>query len=105
MFILLGLFKILTYFNALYVYIKKILKNKEWPKYFHDLNLDRLFVEHEYAAQYEIIKTSKGNDTILHQEFYYNWTRDNKSSRVYKLTFMAFPFLKLSDIDECWARL
>ena len=36
----------------------------------HDLNLDRLFVEHEYAVQYEIIKTFKSKDAILHQGFY-----------------------------------
>ena len=51
---------------------------------FHDLNLDRLFEEHEYVAHYEIIKTSKGKDAILYRGFYYNWTRDNKSSTVYK---------------------
>ena len=34
--------------------------------------------------EYKIMKTSKGKDAILHDSYYYNHLRDNKSSTVFK---------------------
>ena len=34
--------------------------------------------------QFKILKTSKGKDAILHDDFYYNHMRDNKKSKVFK---------------------
>jgi hypothetical protein len=46
--------------------------------------IDELEIE-----DYKIIKTSKGKDAVLYDGYYYNHTRDNKSSTVYKCRFIV----------------
>ena len=51
---------------------------------FEDLCLETMFFLPDYSPQYEKIQSTRNGEAILHRGYYYNWSRNNKSSTVYK---------------------
>ena len=47
-------------------------------------NLESLFTEIQYPKDYEIIKSSKDKDATLFNGYYYNFSRKNLRSTVFK---------------------